>query len=230
MADKYTTFKDLLKGERRGVDYDLAARRISGAKAIVIAPHGGTIEPRSEKIAEAIAGKELSFYCFKALKANSGLHVKSHLFDEPTGVEAVANHDQVISIHGWGEAGERICVGGRDKALIALLRKVLAAKGIEVEAAPQGLTALDPNNITNRGRRSAGVQFELTMGFRKNSGAVRKFVDGVRSVLLAQTAIKRPRKPQVERGENVGIRRVSAGIGKRGRANKQRFKGKSANF
>src|SRR6266480_3148319 len=209
MADKYTSFKDLSANETRGEDYNFEVRRSRGARAIVIAPHGGTIEPKTDRIAAAIAGKEFTFYCFRAFKTNSGLHIKSHLFDEPTGAGLVENHEQVISIHGWGGEGERVCVGGLDKPLIAELKKSLAAKGIEVEQAPAGLGATDPNNITNRGTKGVGVQFELTMGFRKNSGAVRKFVDGVRSVLLRTASPKRPRRAVSGKSrENVGRART----------------------
>jgi phage replication-related protein YjqB (UPF0714/DUF867 family) len=193
MQDKYSSFTDLARSEVRGEDYDVIVRDQEGARAVIIAPHGGTIEPRTEKIAQAIAGDEFSLYCFMALKKGSGLHVKSHLFDDEEAINLIARHDRVVSIHGWGADGERVCIGGLDKSLIAALKKALAVKGIEIEPAPAGLGALDPHNITNRGGSGAGAQFELTMGFRKNAGAVRRFIDGVRDALLPASAQGRGR-------------------------------------
>ena len=87
--DKYTCFKDLAAAEKRGEDYDFESRRKDASSVVVIAPHGGKIEPWTDKIADAIAGKDFSFYCFKALKSDR-LHIKSHLFDEPTCENLVA--------------------------------------------------------------------------------------------------------------------------------------------
>src|SRR5688572_24076620 len=111
MVDKYRSFAALHAAETRKKDYDFESRPKGGSRVVVIAPHGGTIEPRTETIAASIAGQEFSFYCFRALKPASGLHLKSHLFDEPECVQLVAAHDYVISIHGWGEEGERVCAG-----------------------------------------------------------------------------------------------------------------------
>jgi phage replication-related protein YjqB (UPF0714/DUF867 family) len=183
--DKYTCFQDLANAENRGEDYDFESRSKDTSGVVVIAPHGGTIEPLTDKIADAIAGNDFSFYCFKALKKNSHLHIKSHLFDEPTCENLVAIHRHVISIHGWGVKGERVCVGGRNTELIAALRNGLAEEEIEIENAEGPLTGTDPNNITNRGLTGRGVQFELTMSFRKNDATVKKFTAAVRGVLFA---------------------------------------------
>jgi phage replication-related protein YjqB (UPF0714/DUF867 family) len=182
--DKYSSFDDLAAAEKRGEDYDFESRRRDASRVVVIAPHGGTIEPCTDKIADAIAENDFSFYCFKALKKNSGLHIKSHLFNEPTCEKLVAGHQQVISIHGWKEGGERVCVGGRDSELISALKKELVAKGIEVEDAKGSLKGTDIKNIVNRGATGRGVQFELTMNFRQNAALVEKFIGAIRAVLL----------------------------------------------
>lgn len=182
--DKYKCFKDLAAAEKPGEDYEIESRLQNHSYTVVIAPHGGTIEPSTDKIADAIAGEDFSFYCFRALKKNSGLHIKSPLFDEPNCENLVSAHQQVVSIHGWGEGGERLCIGGRDAELIAALKKELVAKGIQVEDAKDSLAGTDTKNITNRGATGCGVQFELTRGFRKNAVLVEKFTAAVRAVLL----------------------------------------------
>lgn len=188
VGDKYTCFRDLAAAEKRGEDYDFESRLIAESCVVVIAPHGGKIEPCTDKIAVTIAGEDFSFYCFKALKKNGRLHIKSHLFDEPTCMKLVAEHPHVVSIHGWKAKGKRVCVGGRDTVLIAALKKSLAANGIEIENAEGDLTGINPFNITNRGPTGRGVQFELTMDFRTNAATVNEFTSAVRAVLFSVQA------------------------------------------
>jgi phage replication-related protein YjqB (UPF0714/DUF867 family) len=183
-VDKYASFAALARNEKQGEDYDLETRKAQGARFVVIAPHGGTIEPRTDRIADAIAGGDFSFYCFRALKPNSRLHIKSHLFDEPTCLELVMGHESVLSIHGWGEDGERICAGGLDVSLTKDLTNALAVKRIHLEEARSALRGADAHNITNRGISRRGVQLELTMAFRRNGETVKRFVEVVREVLL----------------------------------------------
>jgi len=195
-GDKYICFRDLETNEVRGEDYDFGSRKRLGAAAVVIAPHGGTIEPRTNVIADSIAGNDFSFYFFKALKAGSRLHIGSHLFDEPTCLKLVAEHQYVVSIHGWGEDGERACIGGRDKEVIEVMKTELISRGIEVEEAEGALRGMDAMNITNRGMTGRGVQFELTMALRRNKALLNKFTAGVRSVLLAaQSRVKAGQSP-----------------------------------
>ena len=56
--DKYTSYKDLAANEKRGEDYDFESRPRDGSGVVVIAPHGGTIEPRTDNIADAIRSEE----------------------------------------------------------------------------------------------------------------------------------------------------------------------------
>ena len=184
MPDKYSSFKELAANERRGQDFDFYARPIAGSKSVVIAPHGGTIEPGTSRIAEAIAGSEFSYYWFKALKPGSGLHITSHRFDEPTCVALVREHKYVVSIHGWRIDGVRVCAGGLDQELMRDMNAALAKVGIALEKAEGSLRALDANNITNRGASGAGVQFELSMSFRKSAATLARFQNAIREVLL----------------------------------------------
>jgi phage replication-related protein YjqB (UPF0714/DUF867 family) len=185
VEDKYSCYKDLAAAKKRGEDYDFECQSRVASGVAIIAPHGGNIEPWTDTIAKAIAGKDFSFYCFEALKKNGRcLHIKSHLFDEPTCEKLVAAHRYVVAIHGWGAKGERVCLGGRDIKLVTALRNGLAAKGIEVEDAKTPLSGAHPKNIANRGATGRGVQFELTMGFRRNAIVVKQFTAAVRAVLM----------------------------------------------
>ena len=181
--DKYQNFKDLQTTEKRDEDYALDSRTVEGSVIAVIAPHGGTIEPLTDAIADRIAGKEFSFYAFRALKHDSGLHITSSRFDEPICLDLLALHDCAVSIHGWGASGERVCIGGRDRDLMVTLKQSITEVGIAVEDAIHRLSGSDPNNIVNRCKTGRGVQLELTMALRKNAVLVESFVKAVRSVL-----------------------------------------------
>ena len=181
--DSYTNFKDLMAGEKLDKDYTIESRRMANSLVAIVAPHGGTIEPMTDEIADRIAGNEFSFYAFRALKRNSGLHVKSTLFDEPSCLDMLATHERALSIHGWDASEARVCIGGRDKQLMLALKNDLGKAGITVEDAAGQLRGSDPRNIVNRCKTGAGVQFELTMEFRENARLADSFVQVIRSAL-----------------------------------------------
>ena len=98
--DWYTSFAALRAAEPPG-EYRIRAFPRGSAKA-VLAPHGGAIEPGTSEIAAAVAGEDLSLYCFEGLKGrvHSRLHITSHLFDEPECLALVAASDRVLAMHG----------------------------------------------------------------------------------------------------------------------------------
>jgi phage replication-related protein YjqB (UPF0714/DUF867 family) len=83
MADKYASFQELERTERRRVYRVLSRPR--KARIAIIAPHGGKIEPGTSEIARKIAGADFSFYAFEGRKKqhNKSLHITSTRFDEP---------------------------------------------------------------------------------------------------------------------------------------------------
>jgi phage replication-related protein YjqB (UPF0714/DUF867 family) len=182
--DKYRNFEELRKSEVEGNDYRLVVIRRPESRIAVIAPHGGKIEPYTADIAEAIAGNEFNLYCFLGIKTqdNADLHITSHNFDEPHCVALLRQQDSVIAVHGCSKAGERVLLGGRDKKLIAGVADALRNLGIVGETHGHEFPGEMPTNICNRGATNAGVQIEMSMGFRKSkrSGIL---VDAIRSVL-----------------------------------------------
>jgi phage replication-related protein YjqB (UPF0714/DUF867 family) len=183
--DKYSCYSELAASEKEGNDYSLIASPRESASVAIIAPHAGGIEARTGGIARNIAGTEFSLYCFCGLKrnGNSDLHITSHKFDEPMCLEMVAKHRWVVAIHGCGRRGERVFLGGLDKSLINDLVLALSDVGILAETCGHEFTAKHPKNICNLGITRAGVQFELSLPFRKSS-RVPAFVATVREVLL----------------------------------------------
>jgi phage replication-related protein YjqB (UPF0714/DUF867 family) len=202
MVDKYQSFSDLAASETEGRDYE---RRLVKRESdiVIIAPHGGGIEQGTSEIAEAVAGKEFSLYCFNGIKGsdNEDLHITSTRFDEPQGLDLVKQSRVVIAIHGLQGEDKAICVGGLDERLKERFIEALNEAGFEAkEDAKEDNShhpGTSPSNICNRGDTGRGVQLEITEGLRrtmfqslKRRGRQTKrppfyeFVDVIRNVLL----------------------------------------------
>ncbi len=132
-----------------------------------MAIHGGTIQPGTTEVAEALAGEQHGFYTFEGLKPekSDALYIPSHLFDEPRALRLVSGVTTVVSINGCKGDESFIHLGGLDEARIWRLRSRLIAAGFPV-AETEGLRGVDPNNICNRGRSRQGIQLELSAGLR----------------------------------------------------------------
>lgn len=182
--DRYSCFSELAASEARRADYEICVRRQAASQVAVIAPHGGGIEPETSRIAESIAGAEFSLYCFLGLKrvGNQALHITSHNFDEPECLGLIAEHDWVLAIHGCEEPGERAFLGGLDELFIDDLASALRAAGIPVKSTGHSYPGKHTHNICNRGARSIGVQFELSLPFRRGN-RLPLFIKVVREVL-----------------------------------------------
>jgi len=168
--DKYSSFAALAKGETLGRDYRTRWQD-RGSGIILLAPHGGWIEPGTSKIALAIAADDLSFYLFEGMRPGRGhgaLHIASEVFDEPKALELVGRTSAAIAIHGRADEGdpETICVGGLHDALRDTIMAALRDAGFGVALAKGGLAGCLPDNICNRGTGRAGVQLELPHSLR----------------------------------------------------------------
>jgi phage replication-related protein YjqB (UPF0714/DUF867 family) len=185
MLDIYTSYAQLAREHREGVDFDRIVLPRAGSKIAVIAPHGGRLENHTDTIAEAVAGSEFSFYCFRSKlgRQSPNLHITSHNFDDPECVSLVAAHRWAVAIHGCAAAGERIFLGGRDELLVQDLARSLAHAGIRAEASGHPYPGKHPKNIVNRSASGMGVQIELSMQVR-TSEAVPLLVTTLRTVLL----------------------------------------------
>ena len=174
MADKYASFADMAKHETENVDYRIRYEIRDSAVAIV-APHGGGIEPGTAELAAAIAGEDLSFYIFEAIKPshNRDLHITSTNFFEDRCDRVIASCAMVVTVHGQGDETSVAFMGGKDDATAvdanALRQKIedaLTSSTFSVSPSPSGLMGTDSKNLCNRGTSGAGVQLELTHGLR----------------------------------------------------------------
>ncbi len=164
----YRSFKELADCEIEGRDYRIRIE-MRDSRVLIMAPHGGGIEPTTEVIAERIAGMDYSFYCFEGLKAsgNSGLHIESLLFDEPRALQAVKKADVVVTVHGQaGREDEFVMMGGLHALLRAEMERQLQESGFRSRPPAEGLMGTDPRNICNRGKSGQGVQMEVSRKVR----------------------------------------------------------------
>lgn len=164
---KYDNFRQLNENETTGKDYRIRFR--NGTSGIVVmAPHGGGIEPGTSEIANAVAGAEHSLYCFEGLKkrGNSVLHITSRQFDEPIGIGLAGISQTIVTIHGCREMEEIVYIGGRDKPLKENLTKAITDAGFAVDES-SCFPGISESNICNRSRTGKGVQLEISMGLRR---------------------------------------------------------------
>ncbi len=182
----YMSFRTLADREVEGQDYRIRIE-LRDPRVLIMAPHGGKIEPATAEVAEAIAGTEYSFYSFDGLKAdgNSVLHIESHLFDEPRALQAAENADIIITVHGQVDRKEEfVMVGGLDGGLRSEIQRQLERAGFQTRPPPGGLMGTDPMNICNRGRLRRGVQLEISRKvrdvLRTNQEQLQTFAGAVR--------------------------------------------------
>jgi phage replication-related protein YjqB (UPF0714/DUF867 family) len=189
MTSPYKNFEELTQQEVEGKDFQIRFR-LRDERVLVMAPHGGKIEPTTSLIAEAIAGENYSFYSFEGLKeeGNGPLHIESHLFDEPQGLQAAQKADVVITVHGQLDHEEGfIMVGGLHVDLRSEIRRRLQAAGFQMRTPPEGLQGIDPENICNRGRLKGGVQLEVSRKERdllkSDNERLERFASAVRQAI-----------------------------------------------
>lgn len=195
--NKYNSFTALIQNEPPDsfeIEY-----RVRSEICIVIAPHGGDIEPGTSEIADFIAGDNFSFYSFNGCKTNGNwdLHMASEKYDEKKALELVAASETAISIHGARKDEPKIYIGGLNTQLMSAISIALHRAGFPVgQVVPTKFGGVHPDNICNKCKTEQGVQIELTHGLRQKmfkslsqTGRKRKtdlfhlFVKTVRNVL-----------------------------------------------
>lgn len=191
MADRYQRFADLAAGAREGTDYRIRLED-RGSPVVILAPHGGYIEPETERVAEAIAGQQMSFYAFETLEPgpHGDFHITSHLFDEPRAVALVGGAQSSVAIHGRKDDGtDTVWMGGRDTVLGAAIAAALHKAGFGAER-NKTLPGVHVTNICNRTKTGKGVQLELSRALRRKLAERHDLLDtfctAVRQAVLAR--------------------------------------------
>ena len=153
---------------------------------IVLALHGGGIEPGTSEIALAVAGYHpatfaQATYClglhdlwmFEGLLAdeNSQLHVTSTNYDDPIALELVQISSRCLSLHGLSDApgSADVQIGGLDTELTSIVLEELTAAGISAAVSGEENTnGSDLDNICNKTTSDAGVQLEMVLTYRES--------------------------------------------------------------
>lgn len=190
MSDIYTNFEELQKNHTEGVDY-FVEQIDQRSFCVVIAIHGGLIEPGTTEVARSIAGDEYSFYTFKS--ADEHLHITSSNFDEPRALALVRVSEMVVSVHGKKGIDEFIMVGGLDADLVAQTNKALEENGFVVKTPSENVSGMTTQNVCNRGLTKKGLQLEISRGLRNKllsdpvllayfSGVIREVIKSKRGI------------------------------------------------
>lgn len=189
MPDTYLNFHELQSHEQEDRDYRIKVSR-NWHPVLIIAPHGGNIEPYTSEIAQWIAGEDYAWYLFEGIRDVDirKLHITSHNFDEPTLLQALQEAYVVLTIHGLKNSTEEfLMIGGLESVGAAELRTALQRHGFMIKESEQKYRGERATNICNRGRTGKGVQLEISFALRKrifNDPECRiRFIDTVRAVI-----------------------------------------------
>ena len=158
----------------------------AGSRVTIIAPHGGKIEPRTSDLAERVSGDNYNYYCFEGIKDkdNACLHITSHRFDEPGGVDLVSKSRVVVAVHACTGTAGLVHIGGLNQELGRMIADELQGRAITVSSDHPRFQGANPDNICNRGSTGAGVQLEITRDLRDDLQKLETIARAVRAALL----------------------------------------------
>jgi phage replication-related protein YjqB (UPF0714/DUF867 family) len=170
------SYSEILEKYLPGRDFRVEFGDNNIDRCLLVAPHGGGIEPGTSEILKAVA--ELGgwawyeFAGFLRQGNKDALHIKSTYFDEPTFLSLLPRTPFITSFHGADEAGSAVVyVGGAWKrgreAMITSINGSSKKHGIHAtdaveHAAASTFRGIDKSNITNRGKLGEGVQLEFS--------------------------------------------------------------------
>jgi phage replication-related protein YjqB (UPF0714/DUF867 family) len=167
-SQQMSSFKELIIQKKEGRDFEIKTRSVAG-NILIMAIHGGMIEPGTTELASAIAAEKFSFYSFIGLTDDySGLHLSSTNFDEPRLLELMKTAEICLSLHGLKDDEADFCIGGaqtqKRKAFVKLLTsKFPKWRTCELCCPPNSGTS--KKNVVNRCKQD-GVQIEMGQSLR----------------------------------------------------------------
>jgi phage replication-related protein YjqB (UPF0714/DUF867 family) len=170
------SYKEVLdRGYVPGRDLRIAFGDAGIERCLLVAPHGGGIEPGTSELLRTVSDLGswawYDFAGFLRVGNQQALHIASTVFDEPTLLALLPRTNFVLTFHGAdGTADPVAYVGGRwdegREIITAMINAASAVHGIHAMAAPTHLRGTDPANVTNRGRLGSGIQLEFSRGAR----------------------------------------------------------------
>ena len=191
MIDTFRTFEDLSVRMAEGKDYRIVTKDLH-SPILIVAIHGGNIEPGTASIASSIAGDEYNLYIFEGIResGNAQLHIGSRYFDEPRSKDMVSNAETIISVHGHRDGeNEFVMVGGLAEDLVRRVIDHLQAIDITVRPFETDRDPESPENICNKGMSGGGIEMEVSRKLRdvlqEDEGMRRLFANAVRHAIEA---------------------------------------------
>lgn len=163
------SFDQLSARFSEGLDFEIVIHPGS-SDILVMAVHGGRIEPGTEEVARRVAGGDHGLYLFRGMRpsGNAALHLASTRFDEPRALALVAAARNVLSIHGCRGGAEFVVAGGRDREGCRGLAAALRAAGFTTRTeVHQQIHGRHPDNICNRCPGEKGIQLEISAALRR---------------------------------------------------------------
>lgn len=167
--DKYKNFEQLEETEAINKDYSIHFEE-NNSDVLLIAIHGGGIEPGTTELTKYMADKYgYSYYTFNGIKKedNLSMHITSTNYDEPKALEMMSNSLRTISFHGYESDIKNTYVGGLDEKLSQKIKSELEGAGFPVSGPPKRFEGKDKNNIANKNKSKKGVQLEISKAQRE---------------------------------------------------------------
>lgn len=169
MMDKFKTMETLEQQTAEHQDWKIETED-NHSQVVIIAPHGGGIEPATTELTKLIAKEgNYNYFVFNGMrsKGNQELHVTSIHYDNKIAIDLVKRSERTIAIHGCKGESPIVYIGGKDELLSKKISNSLKQIGIKVAHAPSNMSGKQSNNIVNCNQLGAGVQLELTSALRK---------------------------------------------------------------
>lgn len=169
MSDLYNSMTELVRTHNDSNDFMFSVDYRESSN-LITAIHGGGIEAGTSELAQYTAEiTNSNYFSFKGLKSsdNTELHVTSTHYDNPLLLTLNSQMNHTVSIHGYGDSEKNTYIGGSDKQLVTLISQYLTTAGFKNTIAPSNLGGVDIDNVTNKNKRGAGVQLELSTAQRK---------------------------------------------------------------
>jgi phage replication-related protein YjqB (UPF0714/DUF867 family) len=175
--DHYRNFYQLAAANVEGTDYRIVQKE-TDSRILVMAFHGGLIEPGTSELAEAIAKDDFDYYGFLGFKnaelheesfTAADLHLTSARFDEPRLMKKTETASFCVGIHGFGGEEADFCVGGSNASERQRLVKELSARFPDLRSCElccppfNGVSRKNPVNKC----RDGGLQVEMSPRIRR---------------------------------------------------------------
>lgn len=161
MIEPCRDFAELVLSFRNGIDYEIEVIE-RGSPFCIVAVHGGGIDPLTEELARAVAGRAHSLYLFRSLKAESRdqLRIPTRRYKEMRLDNMIQRSKTALSIVGCACNDVAVHLGGENRRLKEILETRLIEQGFETGSPVTPGASHSPTRFYNRADQG-GIQIEL---------------------------------------------------------------------